>query len=191
MSPSAPNPSLSRRGFLGAAGATATVAALPAATGAAAPVRRRTGVFAHAVASGDPLPDGVILWTRVTPTRDATPGSGRGAASEVRWEVATDPEFRSIAAAGATSTDAARDHTVKVDARGLAPRTTAFLDDAFGATFDPKLVPRTTGLLTAPNYYGLVVYHNVLRSVCLNEDRTGPNSADKLHRPRRQGIVRW
>ena len=32
--------------------------------------------FLHGVASGDPLPDGVVLWTRVTPSREATPGSG-------------------------------------------------------------------------------------------------------------------
>ena len=34
--------------------------------------------FSLGVASGDPLPDAVLLWTRVTPTRHAVPGSGRG-----------------------------------------------------------------------------------------------------------------
>lgn len=42
-------------------------AALPAKAADAAPA------FLHGVASGDPLPDGVLLWTRVTPTPDATP----------------------------------------------------------------------------------------------------------------------
>ena len=35
-------------------------------------------VFQHGVASGDPLPHAVVLWTRVTPTPAATPGSGKG-----------------------------------------------------------------------------------------------------------------
>ena len=34
--------------------------------------------FLHGVASGDPLPDRVVLWTRVTPSREALPGSGLG-----------------------------------------------------------------------------------------------------------------
>ena len=38
-----------------------------------------------------------------------------------------------------------------------------------GVTAD--MIPRSTGILGAPNLYGLVVYHNVLRSLCLTEDR--------------------
>lgn len=95
--------------------------ALPVGSAAAAPGKR---VFVHGVASGDPLPDGVILWTRVTPSPDATPGSGLGEGSTLAWEMSTDQGFGSIVASGAASADAARDHTVKVDASGLAPRTT-------------------------------------------------------------------
>lgn len=84
------------------------------------------GVFQHSVASGDPLPDAVVLWTRVTPSPDAVPGSGVGEPVAVRWEVAADPEFRQITAAGQLTTDASRDHTVKVDAQGLAAATTYF-----------------------------------------------------------------
>ncbi|WP_371308482.1 alkaline phosphatase [Gordonia sp. (in: high G+C Gram-positive bacteria)] len=112
---------VSRRTFVGAAGAGIVGAGLASAPLAAA--RPGGAVFAHGVASGDPLPDRVILWTRVTPTPDAAPGSGRGAGSTVRWEVATSPSFPSIVAAGTASTDASRDHTVKVDAGGLSPKT--------------------------------------------------------------------
>lgn len=80
-------------------------------------------VFQHGVASGDPLPDAVVLWTRVTPTASALPGSGRGPRTDVVWEVATDRRFRRIVKRGAAATSAARDHTVKVDVRGLAPAT--------------------------------------------------------------------
>jgi alkaline phosphatase D len=69
------------------------------------------------VASGDPLADRVILWTRVTPA------SAR-AAVEVRWEVAIDPALKRTVARGVVVTGASRDFTVKVDAMGLRPATT-------------------------------------------------------------------
>ena len=104
---------LTRRRFLGiAAGGIvgAAGARLPLAHGAGS-----HGAFAHGVASGDPLADRVVLWTRVTPAD----GSG----SAVRWEVARDEAFRSIVARGTTTTDASRDHTVHVDASGLESAT--------------------------------------------------------------------
>src|SRR5699024_7736717 len=78
-------------------------------------------VFLHGVASGDPMPDRVILWTRVTPSPDAVPGSGLGGDVVVDWEVSPDPTFATITHAGTVATDAGRDHTVKLDATGLAP----------------------------------------------------------------------
>lgn len=112
---------VSRRTFMGAAGAGAIAVAMPAGIAAAKPASG--GAFRHGVASGDPLPGGAILWTRVTPTADAKPGSGRGAASSLTWEVASDKGFSAIVASGSTSTDASRDHTVKVDVSGLSPAT--------------------------------------------------------------------
>src|SRR5689334_15143508 len=79
--------------------------------------------FRHGVASGDPRPHSVILWTRVTPSDDATPGSGRGRRVTVRWQVAKDAAFRDVVAKGSFSTGPSRDHTVKVDATGLEPAT--------------------------------------------------------------------
>ncbi|MCX7606143.1 MAG: alkaline phosphatase D family protein [Bacteroidia bacterium] len=78
-------------------------------------VRTSQAPFLHGVASGDPLTDRVILWTRVTPPQNWT-----GSIS-VSWQVATDPQFSQVVASGSTSTDAARDYTVKVDATGLQP----------------------------------------------------------------------
>ncbi|WP_328398302.1 alkaline phosphatase D family protein [Nocardia sp. NBC_00416] len=77
-------------------------------------------VFGHGVASGDPLPDGVILWTRVTVGPGAVPGSGVGGAATVDWELATDDGFGAVVAAGTVTASAESDHTVKVDVRGLA-----------------------------------------------------------------------
>ncbi len=103
-------------GTVGAALATAGVAA------SAGPARAGDGpAFVHGVASGDPMPTSVVLWTRVTPSPDATPGSGRGDRVEVGWEVATDESFSRIVRRGRTRTGTERDHTVKVDATGLEP----------------------------------------------------------------------
>ncbi len=109
---------------MGATGAGAVAIGLPVAAGlTAARATAAPSAFRHGVASGDPLPGGVILWTRVTPTADAVPGSRRGAASAVVWEIASDKGFGSILASGSTTTDASPDHTVKVDVSGLHPAT--------------------------------------------------------------------
>jgi alkaline phosphatase D len=68
-------------------------------------------VFRHGVASGDPLPDRVIIWTRVSPGRELT--------VEVRWEVALDERFDRIVRHGEAVAVAASDFTVKIDVTGL------------------------------------------------------------------------
>jgi len=75
-------------------------------------------LFQHGVASGDPLPDAVILWTRVT--------SGETGDVDVTWEVSLDAEFDSCTASGAETASAAHDFTVKVDATGLEAGTTYY-----------------------------------------------------------------
>ncbi|MFD5203819.1 alkaline phosphatase D family protein [Streptomyces sp. NPDC058375] len=109
--------------------ATATVTSATPARAADAPA------FLHGVASGDPLPDGVLLWTRVTPEPGAEPGSGLGADTPVRWEVAEDREFTRISATGTTTASAVSDHTVKADVRGLRPATAYWF--RFTAGSDP------------------------------------------------------
>ncbi|MEK0100622.1 alkaline phosphatase D family protein [Streptomyces sp. A475] len=110
-----------RRSVVKAAAATAGAAALaPLATAPAAHAADGPA-FLHGVASGDPLPDGILLWTRVTPTPDAVPGSGKGPDTDVRWEVAQDKDFRQVVAHGTITARASADHTVKADVRGLLP----------------------------------------------------------------------
>src|ERR1700740_3361037 len=70
--------------------------------------------FYHGVASGDPLPDRVIIWTRVTPEDSANSVS-------VLWEVAEDKDFVSIYKSDSVTTTPARDYTVKVDVDALKP----------------------------------------------------------------------
>lgn len=106
-----------RTAVLGGAAAAGAVVAATAADARASGNR----FFKHGVASGDPRPRSVVLWTRVTPTPTAQPGSGRGPKATVTWQVATDRGFRDIVRRGRHTTGPARDHTVKVDATGLKP----------------------------------------------------------------------
>jgi alkaline phosphatase D len=120
-----PTTSFDRRAFLRTSAVAGGALLIPAALASAANAAS-VPQFAHGIASGDPLPDGVLLWTRVTPTPEATPGSGVGPDVEVRWEVATDSAFAAIVAFGSVPTGPGRDHTVKVEANGLAPATTYY-----------------------------------------------------------------
>ncbi len=126
-----------RRRFLAAASLTLGVVALRGF-----PVLAAANVhFTHGVASGDPLADRVILWTRVLP------GDGRALPLDVQWEIATDEQFAQIVASGATSTSAAQDYTVKVDAGGLQPGSSYFY--RFSAQGVHSAVGRTKTLAAA------------------------------------------
>jgi len=69
--------------------------------------------FYHGVASGDPLPDAVIIWTRIT-LPEAEPVA-------VDWRMATDTLFANVVASGTVTANASSDWTVKVDVTGLEP----------------------------------------------------------------------
>ncbi|MGV9253773.1 alkaline phosphatase D family protein [Streptomyces sp. NPDC003697] len=131
-----------RRTVVKAAAATAVLAGPVAA---ALPARAATDApaFLHGVASGDPLPDGVLLWTRVTPTAEAVPGSGLGPDTEVSWVVAKDRSFTTVVARGSTTATAASDHTVKADIRGLEPATDYWFRFSAGGTDSPAARTRT------------------------------------------------
>lgn len=78
----------------------------------------RFAPFYHGVASGDPLSDRVILWTRVTvPSNEPI---------NVEWFVATDTSMTTIVRRGMASTNIEKDFTCKVDADGLLPGTTYY-----------------------------------------------------------------
>ncbi|MBY6411524.1 alkaline phosphatase D family protein [Rhodococcus sp. BP-252] len=118
---------VSRRGFLRSSSVAIAAAGAASAMPAVAYAQGTEFVpFQHGVASGDPTPDAVVLWTRVTPGPDATPGSGLGPATTVRWRVATDRELTMLVRSGTVVTDVASDHTVKIDVDGLSPATTYY-----------------------------------------------------------------
>jgi alkaline phosphatase D len=98
---------IDRRGVLAllGLGAAAPVVAQPAAPGKVS--------FNHGVASGDPLRDRVILWTRITP-------SGAGDVA-YRWTLTPVDRRAGGARQGQGVTGPDRDYTVKVDVTGLEP----------------------------------------------------------------------
>ena len=115
----------SRRTFLAGALAAAGAAlldprqlAFARAQAAALPVGE---LFPLGVASGDPDPSSVILWTRLIAPGGGDPLPGTDVA--VDWEVASDEAFTSIVASGTAPAVAALAHSVHVEAGGLQPDT--------------------------------------------------------------------
>lgn len=151
-----------RRTLLAAGAVGAAGVALGSAT--VSDARAASRFFQHGVASGDPRPHSVILWTRVTPTEAATPGSGEGPKVTVTWQVAKDRAFRHIVARGTERTSAARDHTVKLDAGGLEPATDYFYRFLFSGAASPVGRTRTAPAPNADNgrlRFGVVSCSNI------------------------------
>ncbi|MER5435069.1 alkaline phosphatase D family protein [Streptomyces sp. NPDC002588] len=113
-----------RRRFLTAGAAVVGAAAaaqlwLPTAA-SAAQTPLPDGVFSLGVASGDPLYDGVVLWTRLAPD----PLHGGGMPEEtvsVQWEISTDAKFGKSVRRGTAQARPEYGHSVHVDVRGLLP----------------------------------------------------------------------
>src|SRR6266542_2348499 len=137
-----------RQALTGAAvaGAAVLTGAVPAAAAAAArtPEADTATPFGLGVASGDPLPDGVILWTRLV--RDPfNAGSMPARALPVAWQVAADERFRRVVRAGVAFARPELAHSVHVDVRGLAPGR-AYPDRA-GPVRRPGCAPAGRGQL--------------------------------------------
>jgi len=127
----------SRREFIG--GTLASAVAWPALSTAMRQAGDPQRVFRHGVASGDPLTDRVILWTRVTPRIDNASTS-----AQVRWVLADDDKLQKVVASGSADTSASRDFTVKVDAGGLRPGRTYYY--GFDANGERSPIGRTKTL---------------------------------------------
>jgi alkaline phosphatase D len=100
--------SMKRRTFLSWLAAAPALPLIGSACSADEPT-----LFPQGVASGDPSPDGVLLWTRVESTRT----------ERVLYEVATDPDFLTVVTSGERDVDATTDHTLRVELTGLSPGT--------------------------------------------------------------------
>ncbi|MFP2997099.1 alkaline phosphatase D family protein [Spongiivirga sp. MCCC 1A20706] len=109
--------------------------------------------FYHGVASGDPLADRVIIWTRVTTEEEGD--------VNVSYKIATDLEFKNIIRSGKTTTNSEKDYTVKIDVTGLHPETTYYY--YFSSLGKNSIIGRTrTSPIAKANYlrFGVVAAAN-------------------------------
>ena len=138
----------SRRDFLQRTGAAAVAlgaGSLLAACGGrhddVVAVPPASGLFQHGVASGDPMADRVILWTRVTPAAGGT--------VSLDCVVATDATFSDVVVRRTLSTDVTVDYTVKTDVTGLQPATTYYYRFSSAGATSPIGRTRTLPARTA------------------------------------------
>jgi len=129
-------------GGAAAVGASAFGSALTLPGAGAAPL---TDPFTLGVASGDPLPDGVVLWTRLAPNPTADDGTGGAPrkAVPVQWEIAEDPNFRDVVQRGRTQAAPEFGHSVHVEVRGLRPGAEYFYRFKTGSEVSPAGRTRT------------------------------------------------
>jgi len=137
FTPSPSDLSSRRRSLLRAAGAAALL-------GLAAPLRAQSVVkrtvfdddpFTLGVASGDPAPDGFVIWTKLAPKPWEQGGGLPNQAIEVDWSIASDETMRQVVRQGSTLARPELGHAVHVELEGLAPgREYYFRFGAGGAT---------------------------------------------------------
>ena len=139
---------MDRRLFIHTAASLSGLAAVSALPGGSLLRRWSPAVdpFTLGIASGDPAPDGVVLWTRLAPDPFVPGGGLAGERVPVRWEVATDDGFRQVVQRGEVVADERLAHSVHVEVAGLRPSSTYFYrfhaGGATSATGRTRTTPR-------------------------------------------------
>ena len=100
--------------------------------------------FTLGVASGDPVPKGFVLWTRLAPDPLAVGGGLPAEPYEVRYEVARDDAFRDIQRHGSTVALPDEAHSVRVELDGLPPEREWYYRFKAGDAISPVGRTRTT-----------------------------------------------
>lgn len=138
-------PAPERRRFLIASSLATAVGSLPAWARATESLAHNP--FTLGVASGDPEPDNILIWTRLTAPLDylGTAAAPDLAAQTVHWEVAHDAQFRQTVAHGQIQARAEWGHAVHVQVNGLSPDRWYFYrfrcGDAFSTTARCRTAP--------------------------------------------------
>lgn len=143
----------SRRRFLALAGGGAAGLAFalrrPDPAQAETTTKINSYPFRAGVASGDPLPDSVVLWTRlITDPLDYTGGLPTTGRYRLEWQVATDERFTKIARSGTVTAFAENGYAVHVEAGGLQPSRRYWYRFRIG---DHVSEPASTLTAPAPN----------------------------------------
>ena len=138
-------PTLERRRFLVASSLATALGALPAWARAGEALTHNP--FTLGIAAGDPEPDNILIWTRLTAPLDylGTDTVPDLAAQTVHWEVAHDAQFRQSVARGQTTAQPDQGHAVHVQVNGLSPDRWYFYrfrcGDAFSTTGRCRTAP--------------------------------------------------
>ena len=131
---------LNRRQLLRAAGVIVGVGWAAAAPGSRvlAQVRFASNPFTLGVASGDPLPDGVVLWTRLAPSPLGRSGEGiPDGMISVEWIVASDERLSQIVQRGTSPAVPELAHSVHVEVSGLEPNRVYYYQFRVGSEVSP------------------------------------------------------
>ena len=99
--------------------------------------------FTLGVASGDPWPDGMVLWTRLAPRPLEADGGMPPVAVQVHWQVADDEHFARIIRQGVARAEPAAAHSVHVEVSGLHPGRPYFYRFLAGGESSPVGRTRT------------------------------------------------
>lgn len=137
---------VSRRRFIGQAAALSALAVLPVGR-LAAQVRFSGYPFKLGVSSGDPTPDGFVIWTRLLP-EPHDPGELGKTLFEVDWDVAEDPGFTRVVTTGRSYAPAHLGHSVHAEVAGLAPGNEYFYRFRIGRYESPTGRALTTPATT-------------------------------------------
>jgi alkaline phosphatase D len=114
--------SLDRRTLLkGAVGAGLTLSGLPACMTGPARAQFKADPFSLGVASGDPAPDGFVIWTRLAPQPLLVRGGIGVLRIDVNWEIADDPAMKQVIRSGTAVARVEVGHSVHVEIEGLEP----------------------------------------------------------------------
>ena len=136
---------LSRRSFL-AGGASFAAAALLSTRVMGAKTQRASfsdQPFSLGVASGDPLPDGVVLWTRLAPRPLEIGGGMKAEPVAVSWQIADDESMTRVVQSGTATARPEWSHAVHVEVTGLRPDRWYWYQFKVGSEVSPKGRTRT------------------------------------------------
>ena len=137
---------LSTAGFAG----LVLLGRLPGDAARAAPPRFDTNPFSLGVASGDPLPDGVVLWTRLAPSPFDRDGGMPKKDVSVGWELASDEGMKKIVRRGSALASHMLAHSVHVELSGLDPAREYYYRFRIGDAESPIGRTKTTPAAGAP-----------------------------------------
>ncbi len=136
----------SRRRFLSLAGSLAIISGIgvsPARAAQPVDLKFDSTPFALGVASGDPWPDGFVIWTRLAPKPVDEHGGMPMVTVPVQWEVAEDDLFTKVVRNGTALARPELGHSVHVEISGLSPRRPYFYRFRAGGELSPTGTAKT------------------------------------------------